>query len=352
VQLQSGTMNRRTTALIITLTLLAALNTGCERPPTSVRAKNANTVMGTLAEVTADAYDRETAQKAVEAAYARLEDVNRLMSDYSDESEIGRINNLPPEGRLAVSEETCHCLEAAIRYAELSGGAFDFTCRPLIGLWKQAGHDDLLPTPEALDATRALVGWDKVRLSADTREVSRESPGIQVDLGGIAKGYALDLAADAMRAAGATHGLVNVGGDVRALGAQPTGEPWRIGVRHPFREGDLFCTIELFRGAVATSGVQERFNIIGGARYSHIVDPRTGWPATEAPAVTVIAPTGLAADAWATILSVLTPTEGKALLGEHPEEEIEALWIMGPAERPVVFQTPNFELYVIEWGER
>ncbi len=340
------------------LVLLGAA--GCERSasehgrPTTGRVKNSRMVMGTFAEVTADAADHATAQRAVAAAFARLEDVNRLMSDYSADSEVGRLNALAVGENLVVSAETFHCLERSAEVARLSGGAFDYTCRPLVRLWKQAGRDDKLPSEDALRETLARVGWQKVKLDPATRTVTPTVPGLQIDLGGSAKGYALDLAAEALRAAGATHGLVNVGGDVRALGPQADGRPWRIGVRDPFKTSrnqpdiELFCTLELSGGAVATSGEQERYYIIEGRRYSHIVDPRSGRPAEQSSSVTVIAPDGLTADAWATALSVLSVAEGRDLIDRKEVTGLEVLWISGDAEHVDVQQTPGFERYLAD----
>jgi thiamine biosynthesis lipoprotein len=334
---------RRLTALLLSTWLLAA---GCERPGL-FRAKNSREVMATLAELTATAPDQATAQRAVEAGYARLADVNRLMSDYVSDSEIGRLNSLEAGQGMVVSPETFFCLEQAARVSELSGGAFDATCRPLVWLWKQAGKENKLPDEESLRQTLTRVGWQKLKLDSTTRRVTPMVSGMQIDLGGVAKGYALDLAAQAMRDAGAVGVLVDVGGDVLAVGTQPNGEPWRIGVRDPFQPG-LFCTLALADRAVATSGVQQRFTEIEGKRYSHIVDPRTGRPAEQAPSVTVIGPDGITADAWATAFSVLSVEEGLALLDREQLPGIEVMWICRDSGGPVVRQTPGFERYVVK----
>lgn len=321
---------------------------GCERPG-PVRLKNSNQIMGTGAEITVDAPDRATARQALEAAYARLEDVDRLMSDYVAESEIGRLNALAAGQSMSVSPETFHCLQRAADIARMSGGAFDVTCRPLVRLWKQAGKENRVPSDAALLGTLARVGWQKIELDPETRSVTLGVAGLQVDLGGIAKGYALDLAADALRAAGATSGLVNVGGDVRALGPQAGGRPWRVGVQHPLKpRGEYIHVIALYGGAVATSGIQQRFTEIDGRRYSHIIDPRTGRPAEQSPQVTVMAPDGLSADAWATALSVLSVEEGQALIAAGKLPGIEVLWILSEGDRLVIHQTPGFAQHVIE----
>ena len=326
---------------------LLVIIVGCDRPAGPVSFKQSREIMGTLAAVTAVAPDQETARDAVESAYARLNDVNRLMSDYVADSEIGRLNKLAVGDSLTVSPETFLCLQRAIDIAKHSGGAFDPTCRPLITLWKQAGKQGQLPSEVELAAVQQRIGWRKLRLDADTRAVTLLAGNMQVDLGGIAKGYALDLAAEAMRKSGAAGGLVDVGGDIVAFGKREDGTPWRIGVRHPFQSG-LFTKLELADAAVATSGVQQRFYEIAGRRYSHIIDPRSGWPAEQAPSVTVIAADGLTADAWATVFSVLTMAEGRALLKSPNAPSVEVMWITGTADSAMIDKTAGFDHYLVD----
>jgi len=303
--------------------------------------------MGTLATVTAVGPDGAAARQAVEAGYARLDDVNRLMSDYREDSEVSKLNRLGAGVGIGLSRETFECLRVAAKISAASGGAFDVTCRPLIMLWRAAAKRGTLPTDEELRQVREVVGWEKLEMADEQQAVRKRVAGLEVDLGGIAKGYALDLAAEAMRKAGAQSALIDVGGDVLAVGRQADGNPWRIGVKHPFREG-LIVRLSLVDRAVATSGVQQRFFEIDGKRHSHIIDPRTGWPAAEAPSVTVIARDGITADAWATVFSVLSVAEGKALLAKDGAPDVEVMWITGSAAEPVIDRSEGFRRYVIE----
>lgn len=345
----SGNMNdmSRYTITSTALLLPILLITACERPPEGpARQKYAREVMGTFAELTAYAADRDTARAAVEAGYDRLDDVNRLMSDYLDDSEISRLNARSAGEPLKVAPETFACLQTAAAVSAASGGAFDITCRPLVQLWKAAGEDNTLPSDADIEAVLERVGWQKLKLDEAAQSVTKTVDDMQIDLGAIAKGYALDLAADAMQKAGATAGIVDVGGDVRAFGTQPETTTWRVGIRHPFSQG-RFGVIDLDRGAVATSGVQQRFITIEGQRYSHIIDPRTGRPAEQAPSVTVIAPDGITADAWATAFSVLSLEEGRALADSSAFEGIEVLWLTrGPTGDVVTHQTAGLETYL------
>jgi thiamine biosynthesis lipoprotein len=333
---------------MLTIALTAVcLVVGCERSGGSARVARSREIMGTFATLTATARDEATAAAAVEAGYARLGDVNRLMSDYVSDSEIGRLNGQPAGESLSLSPETLRCLQRAIEVSQASGGAFDITCRPLVSLWKDAGREGRPPSDEALAQVRALIGIDKIALDEKAGTAARIADGVQVDLGGIAKGYALDLAGEAMRSAGAAGALIDVGGDVLAIGVNRSGKPWRVGIKHPFREG-ICAVLELSDRAVATSGVQQRFYEIDGKRYSHIIDPRSGWPAEQAPSVTVIAADGITADAWATVFSVLTIEEGRKLITSGRTPELEVMWIAGPADAPVVERTAGFDDYVTE----
>lgn len=323
----------------IVLILLITTALGC-RQQEEPTYKHAREVMGTLAEVTAVADDRETARAAVEAAYARLDRVNALMSDYIDNSEIGRLNQLQAGQSLVVSPETFAVLRRAADIAEQSGGAFDITCRPLVWLWKRAGKEQQLPDQATLEKVRARVGWRHITLDPETRSVSPDIDELQIDLGGIAKGYALDLAAEAMQKRGARGGLVNVGGDIVAFGRREDGRPWQVGIRNAFDNG-LMGMLAVENHGVATSGNQQRFTIINGTKYSHIIDPRTGRPAEQAPSVTVIAPDGTTADACATVFSVLSVEEGKKLAEQLIG--VEVFWAWGDRDDPHFAETPGFD---------
>lgn len=334
----------RTVAATLAVTLAVAA--GCDRrePPEPGYAKTANLVMGTNAAVTAVADDDRTARAAVDAAYARFDDVNRLMSDYVADSEIGRLNAAPAGQWVDVASETFTCLKLARAVTRRSGGAFDVTCRPLVRVWKEAAEAGELPTDAQLAEARARVGNDKWELDEDAGRVRKLVEGVEFDLGGIAKGYALDLAAERMESAGADGALVDIGGDVLAVGENRAGAPWRVGVRHPFAGDEIIVVLALSDRAVATSGVQQRFHEIGGRRYSHIIDPRTGRPAEQSPSVTVVASDGATADAWATVLSVLSVAEGQTLVSEIAD--VEVLWITGSPDAPVLQESGGFAAYV------
>ena len=261
------------------------------------------------------------------------------MSPYIETSEISQINSARAGVRIELSGPTAEVLELARRLTTETGGAFDPTFAPLFRLWKRCGEAQRLPTREELDEIRSVCGWDNFDLGA--RTVTKRNDAAMVDLGAIAKGYAIDWAVAAMADAGACAGLVDVGGDIRCFGRHEEGRPWSVGIQDPFhpdRPGASLGKLRCEEGAVCTSGNYRRFVTIDSMRYSHIVDPRTLRPATAAPSVTVVAPTAVRADAWATALSVLGP-EGLKLV--KPSSGIEAMLIVGSAEDYRKITTPG-----------
>ena len=310
----------------IALLLLAAfLFAGCD----AVYKGSSDAVLGPVpVTIQVVASSEEKAQEAIAAAFAAITQANNLFSSYVPQSEVSRLNR--SGGREChVSSQTAELLACAVEMSELTGGAFDITAGPLIKLWKKTIkaaelHRELsgtkvevpeptLPSTEDLDAARKLVGYKRLTLGPNS--ATFETPGMTVDLGGIAKGYAVDRAIGALKAKGIRHALVDAGGDGYALGSRPGGKPWRIGVQKPDNEtGEHFSgVLELSDTAYATSGDYEQYAEIGGVRYAHIIDPRTGQPAQVAVSVTVIAPDCTTADALATGISVLGPADGIAV---------------------------------------
>jgi len=256
----------------------------------------------------------QKAKEAIDAAFAAITQVNNLLSSYVPQSEVSRLNR--SGGREChVSSQTAAVLRRSAEISGLTGGAFDITAGPLIKLWKEQinAATPKLPAKEELAAARKLVGYKRLTLGENA--ATFETPGMTVDLGGIAKGYAVDRAVAALKASGIRNALVDAGGDGYALGARPDGSPWRIGVRVPddAAGGTLPNILLLADTAYATSGDYEQYAEIDGVRYAHIIDPRTGRPAQVAASVTDIAPDCTTADALATGISVLGPKDGIAV---------------------------------------
>ncbi len=275
-------------------------------------------VMGTTATVQTWAPDSEMAARSVEAAYAAFARVDSLMSTWRDDSVLSSLNRSKPGQWTDVGGEVCQVLDKAKTVAAASGGAFDPTVLPLVRLWGFRGGRVALP--DSADVARALGAVDHrlLELDPESERARLLEPGMAVDLGGIAKGYALDCAAAAMRRCGATGGVIDLGGNILAFGQGPGHQ---VGIVDPTREDRLLATIPLADASVATSGQYERFLTIQGRRYGHILDPRTGRPVPLGVSVTVVSDKAILADALATAAVVLGMEQGLALLEGMPGVE-------------------------------
>lgn len=296
-----------------TIAVLLA-GSAAEQPPFE-RYRDVRPAMGSTFEIVLYAPDETTAQRAFEAAYHRIDALNRVFSDYDSESEASRLSRQAPMDRsVPVSPEMLHVLQYSVRLSETTEGAFDVTVGPLSRLWRRARRQGQLPSPERLEEARAAVGYRHLELDTGDQRLRLTAAGMRLDFGGIAKGYACDAALAAMRNAGVTRALVNGGGDL-ALGEPPPGQAgWRIGVAPLQPDDPPSRVLHLARCGVATSGDAWQFTEIDGTRYSHILDPRTGLGIESRSSVTVLAPDGMAADALASAVSVLGPQRGLALI--------------------------------------
>ena len=299
-------------------------------------------IMGTSCHLSAvvPSNSEQLARPALTEAEQVLRGVEVVMSSWLESSEISRFNRAGTGQEIRLSSASVEVLEKARAAYLTTDGTFDITVGPLIRLWRRAGQRGVLPGDEELDTARARSSWELIELRPEGA-VKKEA-GAEVDLGGIAKGYAIDLAVEAMRREGATGGMVDVGGDLRVFGTPPSGRLWQVDVRSPFGAGRL-ARVGIASGAVCTSGNYSRFYEIAGRRYSHIIDPRSGRPAAAAASVTVIAGTALEGDIWATALSVLGP-EGM----ERLPTGIEALLIVGEKEDYRLLTTAGFRNLYLE----
>jgi thiamine biosynthesis lipoprotein len=248
--------------------------------------------------------------------HAALDGVNRGMSLYRPESELMRLNRHPAAVPLALSQDLFHVLAAGQRVAAISHGAFDVTVAPLVDAWGFGAEKRReVPPADEVQARRRVIDWRGLRLDPKHRAAVKAHAGLQADLGGIAKGYGVDLAARAIEAADVEHYMIEVGGEVRTRGRNGQGQAWRIGIEEPDAVPQRARAVVPLSGrAVATSGDYRIYFEQGGRRYSHEIDPRTAAPIAHGLAsVTVVADDCMTADALATALIVLGPESGWAL---------------------------------------
>ena len=274
--------------------------------------------MGTLLTITAWGADTGVLLAAIHAARDSVRLVDSLMSVYRPESDISTVNRNAGGSPVRVAAQTLHVLRRARDFWRLSGGAFDPTVGPLVDAWGFRGESGRMPTAFALDSLRGLVGFPGVQIDSTASTVRLARAGMQLDLGGIAKGYALDLGRAAMRNAAITGGMLDLGGNVLVFGRPPTGRTWRIGIRHPRHGSALLGTLALDSGAVATSGDYEHFYEIDGVRYAHLLDPRTGAPARGIVAATAIGPAGEWSDGLSAALFLSGAVRGVSIADSLP----------------------------------
>lgn len=286
-------------------------------------------MMGTIVSVTVTTADADAGRAAIEAAFDEMERVEVLTTRYSDDSEVSRLN-ARPDGVAGerVTREVADVVARSLKVAEASSGALDITVAPLSDLWDMDAADFEVPDRPAVDAALERVDWRDVSVEQRTRKLTT-APGTRLDLAASAKGYAVDRAVRALERAGVESGVVDAGGDVGFVGTPPDGQGWRVGIKHPRAEGLLGVAV-VEGGSVATSGDYQRFVIIDGVRYHHILDPSTGYPARGVMSVTVAAGLAVNADALATAVFVMGPEEGMALIERTPGTE--ALIVAGDGD--------------------
>jgi len=276
------------------------------------------TVMGTFVEIKAVVGNRsvEEIDNAIDAAFDAVRRIDSLMSTYKADSEVSEINRRAASEGVLISPETCEVINKALELSRASNGSFDITVMPLLELWGFArGRTKAVPSQAEIDGTLACVGYELIDLDQAKREIRLKRDGTKIDLGGIAKGYAVDSAVKSLAANGVSAGMVNAGGDLYCLGSKAPGKPWRIAVRDPVNEEGVLGYVQLADKGIATSGDYQNFFMADGVRYSHIFDPRTGRPSTVGPhSVTVVAETCADADGLATAVFVLGPNKGIELL--------------------------------------
>ena len=296
--------------------------------------------MGTVLEITVHAPDAGAARAALGESFDLAERLDGLLSIYADGSDVNRLNR--GVGSQPIDPETGALLQRALEYAELTGGAFDVTVGPLVRLWMRAAQSGARPSGAELDAARSLVGPGQLVLEAPDRAALRR-PGVSIDLGGIAKGWALDRMLPGLRARGIENALLNFGqSSTWALGAPPGEDGWRLLARSP--DGGFLGVLTLRDRALSVSGSLGQFVEIGGRRYGHILDPRSGEPLTTRRQALVVARDAALAEALSKALLVLGDGEGIALVAAQPDCEALLLdadggaWSTPGWQRAVAFQ--------------
>lgn len=296
--------------------------------------------MDTICTITVVSSSERQAKEAINAGFAEIKRLEDLLNFFSEQSEVTAINKSSGDKPVKVSEETEDIVEKAIKISEYTNGAFDPTIGPLMRPWGFSGLRDAtqktpgIPQTEKIKKILPLIDYKKIKVNNITSEIFLEKKGMELDLGGIVKGYTADRVVRVIKAKGIKSALVSIAGDIKGFGLKPDAEPWKVGIQNPRPEDnppespntplwkrgvrgdfeDIFASLLLKDKAISTSGDYQRFFIKDGRRYHHILNPKTGFPADRVVSASVIAPDGYMADGISTGIFVLGPEKGIKLL--------------------------------------
>lgn len=297
--------------------------------------------MGTLFRIKLYARDEQQAQVGFRAAFARVAEIDNALSDYKPDSELNRLSTAAVQHPVKVGQDLYRVLTASQQIAQETGGAFDVTIGPITHLWREARRQRRIPEQADLQQGLARCGFRKLHLYADTQTVELDIPGMQLDVGGIAKGYAADEALLVLRHQGIASALVAASGDLAFSDAPPGQRGWKIGIdSYDSASAPFTRVVQLQNAAVSTSGDTEQHLDAGGVRYSHIINPETGVGLTTPVTVTVIARHGIDADAMATAISVLGLAKGRAYVDSKPDAA--AVMVMREPGRARIEESSRF----------
>lgn len=325
-----------TAAAVISVLSFLTFITGCSATGRSPRSQS-RFCLGTQCTITI--YGSLT-EDLFDVVFGRIREIEEKMSRDLERSEVSRVNSEAGNRSVRVSEDTYSVVSRSLELSRLSKGAFDVTVGPLVTLWDIGGEKPEVPSAGDLGEALSHVGYEAVRTVPDVRSVYLETKGMELDLGGIAKGYAADEAVRVLRTRGVRSGIIDLGGNVLVMGTKPGDEPWRIGIQNPFQlRGEYLGVIETVDRTVVTSGVYERFFEQNGKRYHHILDPETGYPVENSlMSVTVTAANSMDADGLSTAVFVLGRERGRELI--ESLNGIEAVFVTRDRE---VFLTSGLD---------
>ena len=315
---------------------------GCRTPQPSLElVRRSEPLLGTFVTITVYGENRERLHAAVSAAFEEFRRIDGLMSLHRADSELSQVNARASIEPVAISADLFRVITKAQEIAGITEGSFDITIRPLAELWGFIWKEYHLPTAEQLEDVLPRVNYRLVQLDAEHRTVHFRLAGVSLDLGGIAKGFAVDCAIEKLWSGGVSTAMVKAGGDLRVIGAPPGKTNWIVQLEDPAKEGRR-TSVQLRDAALSTSGNYENFFEIGGVRYSHILNPRTGWPVQGIAACTVIAPTCVDSDAMATACFVYGVEKSLAKLGTRYPMRFTLTPISPAQDKWSIRQTDSF----------
>jgi thiamine biosynthesis lipoprotein len=313
---------RLTSYVLLSIVFCLLILSGCTKKEKMY--KESRILMDTFCSITIVASSRAEAKEAIEAGFTEIKKLETLLNYFSPDSEISAVNRSAGIVPVRVSRETLEIVQKAVAVSNTSGGAFDTSIAPVISLWKfsKSTAEQSIPSENEIEGALKLVDFTKIKINESRSEIFLEDKGMELDLGGIAKGYAADKAADVIKARGIKSALVAIAGDIRGFGLNSSRNAWKVGIQNPRPESDsekpwedIIASLGLENSAISTSGDYQRFFMNNGTRYHHILDSKTGFSAVSGLiSSSVIAPEGYYADGLSTAVFVLGIDEGIKLL--------------------------------------
>ncbi|MET0464945.1 MAG: FAD:protein FMN transferase [Chitinophagaceae bacterium] len=284
-----------------------------------VLRKRTTMLMGARFDFTIVAQDSVLAERYIDTMIAEVSRIEFLISDWKPASQVSQVNAAAGSHPVKVDREVFELTQRGLEFSRITNGGFDISFAAMDRIWKFDGSMEEMPTPEAIRKSVEKVGYKNIILDSVNSTIFLKLPGMKIGFGALGEGYAADRCRDMMLARGVKAGIVNGSGDMATWGTQPNGKPWNIGITNPKQRDELFAVVPLKEGAVTTSGNYEKYVVFNGKRYSHIINPSTGYPVTGLTSVTVFGPSAEKANGFSTSLMVLGQKAGLELLKKYPE---------------------------------
>ncbi len=263
--------------------------------------------------------DSLSAEKNIDEVIAEITRIEYLISDWKPITQISEVNQNAGIKPVKVDREVFELTKRAIKLSEITNGGFDISFAAMDRIWKFDGSMTEMPSAEAIKKSVEKVGYKNIILDSTESTIFLKLKGMKIGFGALGEGYATDKCRAMMIAKGVQAGIINGSGDMSTWGKQPNGKDWKIGITNPFKPEKILAAIPLKEGAVTTSGSYEKFVVFNGKRYSHIINPATGYPATGLCSVTVFGPNAETANGLSTSMMVLGQKEGLLLLQKFPD---------------------------------
>ena len=281
-----------------------------------VTHKRAIVLMGSGFDVTVVADTKEKADEYIDLAIQEITRIERLISSWDPNSQTSAINKNAGLKAVKVDDELFQLIQRAIKISEFTDGAFDISYASMDRIWKFDGSMTVMPSEEAIAASVAKVGYDNIVLDQEASTVFLKRKGMKIGFGAIGKGYAADKAKALLKEKGVEAGIINASGDLNSWGRQTNGNDWKVAIKNPLNKNKVFALLPVYEKAVVTSGNYEKRVTFNGKTYSHIIDPRTGYPSSGIVSVSVMAPSAELADALATSIFVMGKDVGLNLINQ------------------------------------